>query len=39
MPSTSWKDYDFSGLENQVTVLEEKIKDKTKGIRDLMLEM
>lgn len=38
-PSTSWKDYDFSGLKNQITELEERIKDKTKGIRDLMLEM
>lgn len=38
-PSTSWDDYDFKGLKTQIEELSEKIKDKTKGIRDLMLEM
>ena len=38
-PSASWKDYDFIGLKNQIADLENKIKDKTKGIKDLMLEM
>lgn len=38
-PSTSWKDYDFIGLKKQITELKDRIKDKTKEIRDLMLEM
>jgi hypothetical protein len=38
-PSTSWNDYDSDGLKTQIVELGEKIKDKTKGIRNLMLEM
>ncbi len=38
-PSTSWKDYDSVGLKNQITELKGKIKDRTKEIRDLMVEM
>ena len=38
-PSTTWNDYDFNGLKTQIAELEAKIKEKTKGIRDLMLEM
>jgi len=39
MPSTSWNDYDSIGLKTRITELGEKIKEKTKGIRDLILEM
>lgn len=38
-PSISWDDYDSNRLKTQIDELGEKIKDKTKGIRDLMLEM
>ncbi len=38
-PSTLWNDYDSIGLKTQISRLGEKIKEKTKGIRDLMLEM
>ena len=38
-PSTSWNDYDSAKLRDQINELNVKIKDKTKEIRDLMLEM
>jgi len=38
-PSASWNDYDSIGLKNNIEKLEEKIANKTKGIRDLMMEM
>lgn len=38
-PSNSWNDYDSIGLKTQVDELGKKVKEKTKGIRDLMLEM
>ncbi|MHB1406382.1 MAG: type I CRISPR-associated protein Cas7 [Desulfitobacteriaceae bacterium] len=38
-PSSSWNDYDSISLNNKFAELEAKIKGKTKGIRDLMLEM
>ncbi len=37
--STLWNDYDSEGLKSQIDQLTAKIKEKTKGIRDLMLEM
>lgn len=38
-PSISWEDYDSEDLNMQITELEKKIKDKTKGIIDLIQEM
>lgn len=38
-PSIAWDNYDSEGLKTQIEELGKKIKDKTKGIRDLMLEM
>ncbi len=38
-PSDSWNDYDSAGLKSQIDELNTKIKDKTKGIRDLIAEM
>ncbi|MBP7509217.1 MAG: type I CRISPR-associated protein Cas7 [Prolixibacteraceae bacterium] len=38
-PSTSWKDYDSEGLKQQIKELEEKLKNKTQKVRDLMGEM
>ncbi|PKM42446.1 MAG: CRISPR-associated protein [Firmicutes bacterium HGW-Firmicutes-8] len=38
-PSASWKDYDFEGLKKQIVELDEKLKDKTQKVRDLMDEI
>lgn len=38
-PSNSWNDYDLNGLEAVKAELEKKMEGKTKGVRDLMLEM
>lgn len=38
-PSNSWNDYDAIGLATEKAKLAEKMKGKTKEIRDLMMEM
>lgn len=38
-PSNSWSDYDSTGLKNQVNELNNKIKGKTKEVRDLISEI